>query len=112
MSDPIGAARAALSAAGEIGLQDGPRRYTVDIGKAAPASGSGSFSSTIEGFINQVSDAQDRSGALRDALLRGEPVELHQVTATATEARIALDLMVELRNKVLEAYRTLITMQG
>lgn len=111
MSDPIGAARA-LGGLAEVGLQDGPRRYTVDLGKGAPAEGQGSFANTIEGFINQVSDAQDQAGALRDALLRGEHVELHRVTAAAAEARIALDLMVELRNKVLDAYRTLVNMQG
>ncbi len=111
MSDPIGAARATLGAVNDLNL-DGPKRYTLDLGKGAPTEGTGSFSDTISGFVNQVSDAQDRAGDLRDALLRGEHVELHRVTAAAAEARIALDLMVELRNKVLDAYRTLITMQG
>jgi flagellar hook-basal body complex protein FliE len=113
MSDPIGAARAALGDLSTAGLQqDGPKRYTIDIGKDAPAEGPGSFRDTITGFVNQVSDAQDQAGALRDALLRGEHVELHRVTAASAEARIALDLMVELRNKVLDAYRTLVNMQG
>lgn len=113
MSDPIGAARGLLGDFTAAGLQqDGAKRYTVDIGKGAAAEGPGSFRDTITGFVNQVSDAQDQAGALRDALLNGEHVELHRVTAAAAEARIALDLMVELRNKVLDAYRTLISMQG
>jgi flagellar hook-basal body complex protein FliE len=113
MSDPIGAARATLQDFGTVGFgQDGPKRYSVDIGKDTPVDGPGSFGDTITGFVNQVSDAQDNAGAMRDALLRGEHVELHRVTAAAAEARISLDLMVELRNKVLDAYRTLINMQG
>lgn len=134
MSDPIGALRGGFgmngsaaasmkdtldalsqelrgSGSGRISGPDGEKTYTVDIGKGAPALGP-SFGDTISGFINQVSDAQERSGRLRDAFLNGEPVELHQVTSAAAEAGIALDLMVELRNKVLEAYRTLITMQS
>ena len=113
MSDPIGAGRARLGGLSTTGLEhDGAKRYTVDIGKGAPTEGAGSFGETMTGFINQVSDAQDQAGALRDALLRGEHVELHRVTSAAAEARIALDLMVELRNKVLDAYRTLVNMQG
>jgi flagellar hook-basal body complex protein FliE len=32
--------------------------------------------------------------------------------AAGEEAGIALELMIEMRNKVLEAYRTLVTMQS
>ncbi len=113
MSDPIGAARAMSGITADFGIQqDGVRRYSVPLDKGAPAEGPGSFGGTIADFVNKVSDAQDSADELRDKLLRGENVELHRVTAAASEARIALDLMVELRNKVLDAYRTLINMQG
>ena len=93
MSDPIGAARAALGDFTAAGLQqDGAKRYTVDLGKGAASEGPGSFRDTITGFVNQVSDAQDQAGALRDALLNGEHVELHRVTAAAAGAhRAGLD---------------------
>jgi flagellar hook-basal body complex protein FliE len=41
----------------------------------------------------------------------GENVELHQVMAASEEAGVALDLLIELRNKVIEAYRSVISMQ-
>jgi flagellar hook-basal body complex protein FliE len=44
--------------------------------------------------------------------MRGEPVELHQVMAAAEEAGIALEMLVELRNKLTDAYRTLVNMQS
>lgn len=114
MSDPIGAARLTLEGLSPRGNTpfvqgDGPRSYTVDLGKGVSGS---SFGDTISSFVNQVSDAQDRAGELRDRFLRGEQVEPHQMMAAANEAGLALDLMVELRNKVLDAYRTLITMQS
>lgn len=114
MGDPIGAARLSLAGLSPQGTApsasgDGPRTYTVDLGKGGPGS---TFGDTISSFVNQVSDAQDRAAELRDRFLRGEQVEPHQMMAAANEAGLALDLMVELRNKVLDAYRTLITMQS
>lgn len=114
MSDPIGALRGGLGAAqggiGGIGGLDGARRYTVDIGKGE--GGAPSFGDALTRAINQVSDAQDNSAELVQKFLRGEAVELHQVMAAGEEAGIALEMMIELRNKFTEAYRTLINMQN
>jgi flagellar hook-basal body complex protein FliE len=70
-----------------------------------------SFGDTLQQFVGGVSDAQDAAAALKGKFLRGEGVELHQVMAAGEEAGIALELMIELRNKVTEAYRTLVNMQ-
>lgn len=43
--------------------------------------------------------------------MRGEPVELHQVMAASEEAGIALEFLVEMRNKVTDAYRSVMNMQ-
>ena len=42
--------------------------------------------------------------------VRGEPVELHQVMAAAEEAQLSLEMLVELRNKLMDAYKTVMTM--
>ena len=42
----------------------------------------------------------------------GENVELHQVMAATEEASISLQMLVEIRNKFTEAYKTVIQMQG
>lgn len=70
------------------------------------------FGDTLTNAINQVSMAQERSADLTGAFLRGENVEIHQVMAASEEAGISLELMVEVRNKFAEAYRTLINMQS
>lgn len=117
MSDPIGALRAGLGAAqrgasGGVGGVDGTRTFSIDIGKGDGANGgASSFGDTLTKAINQVSDAQDHSADMVQKFLRGEPVELHQVMAAGEEAGIALEIMIELRNKVTEAYRSLISMQ-
>jgi flagellar hook-basal body complex protein FliE len=44
------------------------------------------------------------------AFVRGEPVEIHEVMAAVEEAGISLSLLVEVRNKLTEAYRTVMNM--
>ena len=70
------------------------------------------FGDTLTKVINEVSDTRDRAGDLVQRFASGENVELHQVMAASEEAGIALDLMIELRNKVVEAYRSVISMQS
>lgn len=107
MSDPVGRAgmdaiSAALQRADRQGL---PVPFTPVPG------GDGSFGSLLTRAIGEVSMAQERSASVTAAFVRGEPVELHQVMAAAEEAGIAIEMLVEVRNKFLDAYRTLVNMQ-
>jgi flagellar hook-basal body complex protein FliE len=87
---------------------DAPRRTMVDIGKGEGAS----FGDTLTRVLNEVSATQDKASDAIERFVRGEPVELHQVMAATEEAGIALEMLVELRNKLTDAYRTLINMQS
>jgi flagellar hook-basal body complex protein FliE len=90
--------------------------FTQDRGlaKQVPVVGSGenSFGATLTRALNEVSDARDHSSDLTRRFASGENVELHQVMAASEEAGIALDLLIELRNKAVEAYRSVIAMQS
>ena len=134
MSDPIGRLGVSMSqrmqSVSEGAAQSAARRALQEFSGAGGAAGAGgpgdggiavpftrpeqgpSFGDTLTQAINDVSAAQDRSDALTGAFLRGEPVEVHQVTAAAEEAGLSLELLVEVRNKFTEAYRTLINMQS
>lgn len=71
-----------------------------------------SFAETLKRALGEVSQVQEDAQEAIGAFLRGEPVELHSVMAAAEEAGIALDLLIEVRNKLVEAYRTVINMQA
>jgi flagellar hook-basal body complex protein FliE len=111
MASSIG--RVAATAAQQLQRANplGDRGALVPFGSTQGADG-GSFGDTLTNAINQVSMAQERSADLTAAFLRGENVEVHQVMAASEEAGISLELMVEVRNKFAEAYRTLINMQS
>lgn len=89
-----------------------------EFGSMSPTAGAGatvegpSFGDTLKQVLGEVSAVQDNASATVQAYLRGEPVELHQVMAAGEEAGIALEMLVELRNKLTEAYRTVINMQS
>ncbi len=70
-----------------------------------------SFSDVFKKTLNDASDMQAESQRLIEAFVRGEPVEIHEVMAAANEAAISLELLVEIRNKLTEAYRTVMNMQ-
>jgi flagellar hook-basal body complex protein FliE len=82
---------------------------------SAPGAGAAqgaSFGETLRRALEEVSGAQEGAQDIIGAFLRGEQVELHQVMAATEEAGIALEMMIEIRNKFAEAYRTVINMQG
>lgn len=74
--------------------------------------GENSFGNTLTRVVNEVSATRDNASEMVRAFANGENVELHQVMAAQEEAGIALDMMIELRNKVVEAYRSVISMQS
>ena len=71
-----------------------------------------SFAKTLEKALGEVSDLQAEAQDAISAFLRGEPVEVHEVMAATEEAGIALEMLIEVRNKLTEAYRSIIQMQN
>lgn len=106
MADPIQS-----GAAGAL-LRSIPKELPgLDELTAAKPPGSGSFGDLFTQALNDASGLQDRSRMAIESFVRGEPIELHQVMAAAEEASISLELLVEIRNKLTEAYRTVMNMQ-
>lgn len=93
--------RAAAAAQGAAPLTPGS-----PLSKAAPG-----FGDTLKSMLGDVQQLQDQSADAIGSFLRGEPVEIHEVMAAVEEAGIALDFLIELRNRLTEAYRTVVGMQ-
>jgi flagellar hook-basal body complex protein FliE len=86
----------------------------ANLDRATPASsaGDGSFAHVLAGALGDVSRLQTDSQDAIAAFVRGDQVELHQVMATAEEAGLSLEILVEVRNKLAEAYRSVMNMQA
>ena len=72
----------------------------------------GSFADALAGAIGDVSRLQVESQDAIAKFVRGEPVELHQVMAASEEASLSLEILVEVRNKLADAYRAVMNMQA
>lgn len=93
-----------------------PRAVGLGAGALDPTRAGGkdpnSFSEIFQRALGEIGDAQSSAKDAMSAFVRGEDVELHDVMAAAEEAGIALELLIEVRNKLVEAYRSLANMQG
>lgn len=86
---------------------------TVDAASqtAKPADMQKEFSAFLKDALNKVNEQQIQADQLTEKLVKGENVDLHQVMIAAQKASISLQLTLEVRNKVMEAYQEMMRMQ-
>ena len=71
----------------------------------------GSFESTLGQMVADVNGRQAAASETAAALLSGQNVPLHQAMIAMEEASVSFQLMVEVRNRLLESYQELMRMQ-
>lgn len=71
-----------------------------------------SFQSILGDLVREVNGLQQDADRSIEGLITGETVNIHDVTTRMTEAGIAFDLMMEVRNKLLDAYQQIMQMQA
>lgn len=86
-------------------------RAVAQAGAQAQDADALSFGDALKKALGQVESQQREANTVIDAFLRGDDVPLYEVMAAAEEAGIALEMLVEVRNKLVEAYRTIVSMQ-
>ena len=65
------------------------------------------FSNVIKDALDKVNDKQVDANKKVESLLKGGDVSMHDVMISAQEAQMSMQLMIEVRNKVYEAYQEL-----
>lgn len=90
------------------------RQAATDEGLALPspreADGAG-FGNALEDAINKVDGAQKAADGEIAAFVAGDQENLHEVMIAMSEAKLTLQLMTEVRNRMLETYQELMRMQ-
>jgi len=69
------------------------------------------FSETLKDMISQVDDLQKNSAKSIENFVAGKEGNLHEVVSAMEEAQLSFQLMIEIRNKLLESYQELMRMQ-
>lgn len=70
-----------------------------------------SFGQMLNQMINQVEHDQQQAEGLTQKLITGSVEDLHQVTFAMEQAKLSLQLAVQVRNKLVETYQEIMRMQ-
>ncbi len=70
-----------------------------------------SFKDTLKEALQEINQLQQEAGETTERFIKGEITDLHQVMIAVEKARVGLELMLEIRNKMVEAYREIMRMQ-
>ena len=70
-----------------------------------------SFGETLHQAISDVNSLQTEAGKAVEKLVVGEAVDLHEVMIAVEKAKTSFDLLMEIRNKTIDAYREIMRMQ-
>lgn len=77
---------------------------TEALGKVGPGN-------AIRDFVLEVDAKQKEAGDMRAAVLSGQSNNLHRTMIASQEASVSFSLMVEMRNKLMEAYQEIMRIQ-
>lgn len=95
------------------------RNAALSRANEAPAAGSAagvaptgqaSFAATLEDAFKQVNASQSKAGELSAAYERGETVDIAKVMLARQEASVGFEATLQVRNKLLSAYKDIMSM--
>jgi flagellar hook-basal body complex protein FliE len=76
-----------------------------------PRSGGADFGALLKQSIDQVNEIQQEASAMREAFEKGEgDMDLAQVMIAAQKSSLSFEAMVQVRNKLIEAYKDVMNM--
>jgi len=87
----------------------GPDSLLLDRAKGSRETGS-DFAANLKQAIDAVDELQHESESIQVAYARNEDVELHDVLIKIEEAEVAFKTMMQIRNKLVDAYREVMRM--
>ena len=85
-----------------------PRHIYQQLEKPADHS---SFAETLKSALGEVNTLQSRRDEMIEGMVTGRVTDVHDVMAAAEEAQLAFQLLLEVRNRLLESYQEIMRMQ-
>ena len=83
---------------------------TDGVRSAAPTADGPGFAERVGNAVQRVSDAERTADALAQDIATGGPTPVHELMVAMTKASLELDLMVQVRNRAVEAYQEIMRM--
>lgn len=93
-------------------VSTGGIQMPAELGQAAGAApAKDSFSSMLGQLVSEVNQQQVASTQTVNAMQSGQNVPLHHAVLAMEEANVSFQLMVEVRNRLLDSYQEIMRMQ-
>jgi flagellar hook-basal body complex protein FliE len=92
----------ALARAGAAGPAGAPT--------AAQPAGPASFANSLTQALNSVNDSQNRASDISASYERGETIDIAKVMLARQEASVSFEATLQVRNKLLSAYKDIMSM--
>ncbi|MFQ5719035.1 MAG: flagellar hook-basal body complex protein FliE [Acidobacteriota bacterium] len=83
---------------------------TGEIAPRPTGTSAGGFADLLSSAVADVSDGQKQAAGLVQKFASGEEVELHEVMIAVERADLSFRTMMQVRNRLLDAYREIMRM--
>jgi flagellar hook-basal body complex protein FliE len=92
-------------------LQPLPPLSQASVQGETPAMAGGTFQQILGQVLQPIADSNAKADAAIQALATGEADDLHTVSLAVAQADLAFRMLLELRNRLTEAYQEVMRMQ-
>jgi flagellar hook-basal body complex protein FliE len=82
-----------------------------EVSRSAPAGAGGAFGELLQSALNRVGTLQAEADRAVEDLTLGRATDIHSTMIAVEKAGIAMELALQVRNKLLNAYETLMRQQ-
>ena len=107
---PLAAVAGSAMNAGAVGAAALPTLPALPATTGAPAAGATSFGQALAGAVEGLSATQRSADALATKAATGDLTDAHDYMIAATQASLATEMTVAVRNKAVEAFQSIMQM--
>ncbi|MCJ8156347.1 flagellar hook-basal body complex protein FliE [Sphingomonas sp. LaA6.9] len=104
-----------VDAASVLAMRNAIIQQNASLQKAAGvapggAAGKSDFAGALKGALNEVNELQSKSSAATDAYERGDTADIASVMLAREKASLGFQATLQVRNKLLSAYKDIMSM--
>ena len=112
ISGPMGVDRVMALRAQILERNQALSKANASVGADAPAAAAkpASFAASMEDALKQVNQGQVEAGKLSEAYERGENIDIAKVMLARQQASVGFEATLQVRNKILSAYKDIMSM--
>lgn len=78
---------------------------------ATPETAAPGFGDALRNGLQQVSTLEHSADTVTETIASGGPAEIHDLMTATSKSQVAVDLLVQVRNRAVEAYQEIMRMQ-